>query len=63
MTGFMEQVVEDATIEWLKEIGYTYSHGGFLPRMADGTIDDHYGQVFLEPQLREALAKINPIVI
>jgi len=62
MTGFMEQVVEDAAIEWLKEIGYAYSHGGFLPRMADGAIDDHYGQVFLEPQLREALAAINPSI-
>ncbi len=62
MTGFMEQVVEDAAIEWLKEIGYTYSHGGFLPRMANGEIDDHYGQVFLEPQLRQALAAINPSI-
>lgn len=62
MTGFMEQTVEDAAIEWLKEIGYSYSVGGFLPRTASGDVDDQLGQVFLEPQLREALARINPSI-
>ena len=49
--GLTEAVVEDAALDWLKNLGWT------------GTVTEErtdYGQVILEQRLRDALARLNP---
>ncbi len=55
-----ESVVEEAAIEWLQELGWSYVHG---PRIApDGEAPERstYSTVMLEGRLRSAIAEINP---
>ena len=55
-----ESVVEDATIEWLEELGYSYVPG---PDMAcDGPYPEResYADVILAERLRSALISLNP---
>jgi type I restriction enzyme, R subunit len=62
MTTFTESVVEDATLEWFAELGYTVAHG---PDLAPGEAASEratYGDVVLVDRLRAALAHINPHV-
>ena len=54
-----ESIVEDATLAWLENLGYTVKHGF---ETAPGELfaeRNHYGQVVLEQRLRDALARIN----
>lgn len=60
MTNFNEDIVEQAALEWLQELGYSYSHGSTLPRINPLTGAEDYSQVVLEDELRSALARINP---
>ncbi|MFM9890724.1 MAG: type I restriction endonuclease subunit R [Rickettsiales bacterium] len=62
MTNFNENIVEEAALEWLKELGYQYSHGGDLPRINPLTGAEDYGAVILEEPVRNALAAINPTI-
>ena len=60
MSNFTESVVEDATLDWFAELGYTVAHG---PDLApDGVTPERssYGEVVLVERLRTALARINP---
>ena len=62
MSRFSESVVEDATLEWLKLLGYAVLHG---PDIAIGETvaernDPSYRDVVLENRLRQALARLNP---
>ena len=60
MTTFTESVVEDATLDWFAELGYTVAHG---PDLAPGEAASEratYGDVVLVERLRAALARINP---
>jgi len=60
--GVIESTVEDATLTWFEELGYTVLHG---PDIAPGEMfaeRGSYGEVILEKRLREALARINPQV-
>ena len=62
MSRFSESVVEDATLEWLKLLGYAVPHG---PDIAIGETvaernDPSYRDVVLENRLRQALARLNP---
>jgi type I restriction enzyme, R subunit len=62
VTKITENTVEEATLAWLKELGYDILHG---PDLAPGTDDeerDDYQQVFLLKRLQKALARINPDV-
>jgi type I restriction enzyme R subunit len=55
-----ESVVEEATISWLKELGYILLFG---PDIAPGELfaeRESYGEVILINRLRSVLAKINP---
>jgi type I restriction enzyme R subunit len=57
---FTESVVEDAALDWLRELGYTLRHG---PDIAPGELAaerDDYTQVVLPRRLRDALARLNP---
>jgi len=54
-----ESTVEDAALEWFRELGYAIGHG---PDMAPGEAAaerDSFGDVFLEDRLREALWRLN----
>lgn len=60
--GVTEADIEDATLTWLAELGYTTRFG---PDLAPGEPDaerDDYGQVLLLGRLRDAIAKFNPSV-
>ena len=59
---FTESVVEEATLEWLADLGYTVLHG---PGIAFGEPaaerdDSGYRDVVLERRLRQALERLNP---
>ncbi len=59
MTGF-ESVVEDAAIEYLRELGYAYVHGPDIAPDGPSPERDSYADVVLAGRLRSALARINP---
>src|SRR5947199_7551288 len=56
----VESTVEEASLSWFSELGYTVVHG---PEIAPGelfTERSDYGDVVLVKRLREALPRINP---
>ena len=56
----VESTVEDASLSWFEELGYTVVHG---PEIAPGELfaeRQSYGDVILVKRLRDALARINP---
>ena len=60
MTSFNESTVEQATLEWLSNLGWETAYG---PDIAPGTPAaerDNYTQVVLERRLRDALERLNP---
>ena len=59
---FTESHVEQATLDWFQELGYSYAFG---PDLAfDGTRPEResYEQAFLSDRLKAALARINPAI-
>ena len=61
---FAESVVEDAALAWLSGLGYSVLHG---PEIAVGMpgaerSDPGYRDVILGGRLRQALARLNPVV-
>jgi len=62
ITDFSESVVEQATVVWFEELGYTVFSG---PTIAPGELfaeRESYGDVVLVKRLRDALGRINPVV-
>ena len=59
---FTESAIEQATIDWLKELGYRYAFGGEIAPGEAAAEREHYGQVILEGRLQAALKRINPEV-
>ncbi len=62
MPSFTESVVEEASLAWLSELGYSILCG---PNIAPGefaTERDDYGEVMLPRRLRDALARFNPTI-
>ncbi len=60
--GVAESTVEDATLSWFEELGYTVVNG---PTIGPGEMFAErasYGDVVLLGRLREALARINPAI-
>lgn len=57
---FNEDTVEQATIQWLREIGYDYIHGGDIAPGEPFAERTTYGEVLLLGRLRDALERINP---
>jgi type I restriction enzyme R subunit len=62
LPGFTESIVEEATLDWLGELGWSIAHG---PDIAiDGSApersDPNYRDAILEQRLRAALARLNP---
>src|SRR5258708_33744620 len=59
-TDFTESIVEEASLSWFEELGYTFLNGGTI---APGELDaerSNYGEVILADRLNAALAIINP---
>src|SRR3989304_766873 len=57
-----ESTVEEATLSWLRDLGYSILHG---PEIAPGELfaeRQSYQEVILPRRLREALARLNPAV-
>jgi len=57
-----ESVVEDAAIEILTEIGYTYTPPAEISPEGTAPARTSFGEVILADQFREALAKLNPTI-
>jgi type I restriction enzyme R subunit len=60
MTSFTESVVEDATLEYFAELGYSIVHGPDIAPEQPAQERASYGDVVLIDRLRSALARINP---
>ena len=59
MTSFHESEVEEAALQWLKDLGWSVKHG---PDIAPDTPDaerDSYDQVILEQRLTDAIDGLN----
>ena len=60
MTTLTEADVEQAALEWLRDLGWQLAHGPDIAPDTSGAERDDYGQVVLERRLRDALADLNP---
>jgi type I restriction enzyme R subunit len=57
-----EDQLEQETLEWLAELGYTHIHGPSIAHDGASPERDNYRQVVLVERLRAAIAKLNPKV-
>ena len=55
-----EADVEDAALEWLRDLGWQTAHGPDIGPDQPGEERADYGAVVLEQRLRDALARLNP---
>ena len=60
MTTLTEADVEQAALEWLRDLGWQLAHGPDIAPETSAAERDDYGQVVLERRLRDALADLNP---
>lgn len=56
---FTEDTVEQATLEWLTELGYTTLYGPDIAPESAAPERDNFQQVVLEERLRNAIARLN----
>lgn len=59
-TPFSESTVEEATLDWLAELGYATLHGPEIAPEEPGAERQSFGDVILVGRLQQALARINP---
>lgn len=57
-----EDQLEQETLGWLTEVGYSHLYGPDIAHDGEGPERDHYRQVVLVERLRYAMAKLNPKV-
>jgi type I restriction enzyme R subunit len=62
LTSFSESVVEDAALSWLGAIGWQITRGADVAPDTAGAERAHYGEVILGRRLRDALARLNPVL-
>jgi len=62
MSAFNENTVEQATLEWLRSMGYEYQFGPSIAPDEPTAERDSYREVLLLGRLREALVRLNPNV-
>ncbi|MFN7661844.1 MAG: type I restriction endonuclease, partial [Dolichospermum sp.] len=60
MEKFTESIVEQATLDWLSELGYTCLHGTEIAPDTPQTERQEYHDVILINRLQNALQTINP---
>ncbi|QQS42213.1 MAG: type I restriction endonuclease subunit R [Acidobacteriota bacterium] len=58
--GINEDLIEQAAIAWLDELGWVFLHGPDIAPDRPNPERSDYSTVFLENRLREALASLNP---
>lgn len=59
MAQFAETVVEEAALDWLREIGYSVIAGQDIVPGESGALRATYGEVVLGDVLRGALRRLN----
>ena len=57
-----EDQLEQETLSWLAEVGYTHLYGPTIAYDGESPERDNYRQVVLVERLRSAMAKLNPKV-
>ena len=62
MSRFTESTVEEATLQWLEELGYAVLHGPDIAPEEPGAERQSFADVLLVGRLRDALERINPKV-
>jgi len=62
VTHFTESAIEQAALDWLKELGYTILFGGDIAPEEPAAERENYGEVILSGRLKAALERINPNV-
>ena len=60
MTAITEAEVEQAALDWLAALGWSVAHGSDIAPDTPNAERQDFGQVVLEPRLRDALASLNP---
>src|SRR5258708_7223367 len=60
MSQLLESFIEQASLDWLQELGYTYAFGPDLAFDGPAPERENYEVVLLLARLREAIARINP---
>ncbi|WP_299428157.1 type I restriction endonuclease subunit R [uncultured Meiothermus sp.] len=60
MNAFSENTVEQATLEWLRSMGYEYQFGPSIAPEEPKAERESYRQVLLLGRLRDALVRLNP---
>jgi type I restriction enzyme, R subunit len=60
MTKFVESTVEEAAIEWLKNLGYSYAFGPEIAFDGEAPERNDYHETLLISRLKDAIARINP---
>jgi type I restriction enzyme R subunit len=62
MADFAESLVEQATVEWFADLGYTVLRGGKIAPGEPLAERNTYGEVVLNDRLYGALARLNPSI-
>lgn len=60
--SFTESVVEQAALEWLEGLGWSVTHGLEVAPGEPGAERADYSQIVLETRLRDAIARLNPLL-
>lgn len=55
-----ENDLEQASIDWFRDLGWAYSHGETLSPGGSAPERPHYNEVILTPRFRSALERLNP---
>jgi type I restriction enzyme, R subunit len=62
MNSINESVIEDATLEWFAELGYSIGHGPHLAPGEPAAERDSFGDVVLAKRLRNAIRRLNATI-
>lgn len=60
--GFTESVVEQAALAWFESVGWAVRNGAEIAPGERAAERSDYGRVILEARLRDALARLNPLL-
>jgi len=60
MSHFTESVIEETTLAWLKDLGYTIVFGGDIAPDEPAAERENYDEVLLSGRLKDVLKRINP---
>lgn len=63
MADLTESVIEQAALAWLESVGWSVRNGAEIASGEPAAERGDYGQVVLEQELRDALARLNPAAL